>query len=210
VFQRGQGRWDEGVRLLHAYVTVDLDRPEHRDLARLITGLRAASADAPLAHIDHEWLHVTLYQLPDPPAPHIPDPQRRALVAELTARVRGVKPFVVNVGGPVVYPSGIVCDLVPHEPGNALRAATAAAFETVFGLPAGGHETGAPHLTESYTTAEASLDAVHDLARRVRRVRPSHAPLHVEAVELVEVSADTDRKVITWEPVAAPIRLGAQ
>lgn len=46
--------------------------------------------------------------------------------------------------------------------------------------------------------AEADSDAAQ---RLLRRVRPSHAPLHVNAVHLVDVTAGPQAKTITWEDV---------
>jgi hypothetical protein len=46
---------------------------------------------------------------------------------------------------------------------------------------------------------EASSD---DAQRILRRVRPSHAPLHVTEVQLVDVTADSTAKTITWETMA--------
>jgi hypothetical protein len=42
-----------------------------------------------------------------------------------------------------------------------------------------------------------------DAQRILRRVRPSHAPLHVDAVHLVDVTADSNAKTITWKHLAA-------
>ncbi|MFI1189319.1 hypothetical protein [Streptomyces californicus] len=43
----------------------------------------------------------------------------------------------------------------------------------------------------------------------MRRVRPSHAPLHVTEVHLVDVTANSTAKTITWETLAT-IPLGGQ
>lgn len=57
-------------------------------------------------------------------------------------------------------------------------------------------------------TAEITLEHFHQIQRRVRRVRPSHAPLHIDSVHLVDVTADDTAKTITWDHVAA-IPLGS-
>lgn len=97
----------------------------------------------------------------------------------------------------------------PHEPLNALRTATTRAFETVLGKDATVYKTGVLHLTESYASTEVTLDHYHQIHRRLRRVRPSHAPLRIDAVEIVDVTADPVKKTITWEPVAPPIPLAS-
>lgn len=206
-FRHGQDLWGKDLSLLHAYVTVDLG--QNPELGELIRGIRAATAGDPLAHVGDEWFHITLYQLSQKPASEIPADQRQALVTELTEQLRAFAPFTITVGSPLPYGTGLIFDLGPDEPLNALRTATTRAFEITRGADATVYETGVLHLTESYATAEVTLDHFHRIHRRVRRVRPSHAPLRIDAVELVEVSADAREKTITWEPVAPPIPLGS-
>ena len=200
VFKHGQGLWDAGT-LLHVYVVADLDRD--REFAALVNGVRAATADDPLTHVGDEWLHVTLYQI-DRPATQIPQSQREALAEALRRHLAHVEPFTLTVGSALSTLSGIIFDLGPDEPINALQAAVAGAIEGVQGPTATSYATGVAHLTESYCHAPASSDQIQ---RRVRRVRPSHAPLHVDAVHLVDVRADPQAKTITWDTLAE-IRLG--
>lgn len=206
VFQQGQDTWGAGTpSLLHAYVAVDLDH--HSELLELIRGIRAATEGDPLAHGGDRWLHITLYQLSEMPASEITDAERQALASELTTQLRTIAPFTITVGSPLPYGTGIVFDLGPDEPLNALRTATTRAFEIVRGAEATSYDTGVLHPTESYATAEITLEHFHQIQRRVRRVRPSHAPLHIDSVHLVDVTADT-AKTITWDQVAA-IPLGS-
>lgn len=206
VFQQGRGSWAMGS-LLHAYVTVDLGR--NPELADLVHGVRAATADDPLTHVGDQWLHITLYQLSQKLAADVPAEERQALAAELTRQMRTVEPFTITVGSPLAYGTGVIFDLGPDEPLHALRTATTRAFETVLGTDATVYETGVLHLTESYASTEVTLDHYHQIHRRLRRVRPSHAPLRVDAVEIVDVTADPVKKTITWEPVAPPIPLAS-
>lgn len=209
-FQQGKGLWEAGgtPSLLHAYVTVDLGR--NPEFAELVRGVRNATQDDPLTHVGDEWFHITLYQLSSRAARDVPEAERQALVTELTAQMRPIAPFIITAGSPLPYATGIVFDLGPDEPLNALRTAATRAFELVYGADATTYETGVLHLTESYATAEVSLDHFHQIHRRVRRVRPSHAPLHVDSIALVEVTADSEKKTITWEPVAPPTPLGSE
>ncbi|MCX4681539.1 hypothetical protein OG413_40785 [Streptomyces sp. NBC_01433] len=122
--------------------------------------------------------------------------------------MRAIAPFSVTVGSPLPYGTGLIFDLGPDEPLNALRTAATRAFEIVRGRDATTYDTGVLHLTESYATAEVTLEHFHQIHRRVRRVRPSHAPLHIDSIELVDVFADPQAKTITWDHVAT-IPLGA-
>jgi hypothetical protein len=61
------------------------------------------------------------------------------------------------------------------------------------------HTWGLQHLTIAYAREEASSD---NAQRILRRVRPSHALLHVTEVQLVDVTADGTAKTITWKRLA--------
>ncbi|WP_175308957.1 hypothetical protein [Streptomyces lunaelactis] len=58
---------------------------------------------------------------------------------------------------------------------------------------------GVQHLTISYANGEASSD---EAQRLLRRVRPSHVLLRIDAVYLVDVFADPQAKSITWDDLA--------
>jgi len=199
VYQQGQDTWDAGS-LVHAYVAVDLRH--HPELFELVRGVRAATRDDPLTHVGDDWFHITLYQLSEMPASKISGTERQALAAELTTQLRAVDPFTITVGSPLAYGTGIIFDLGPDEPLAALRTATTRAFEIVRGPEATSYDTGVLHLTESYATAEITLDHYHQIHRRLRRVRPSHAPLHIGSVHLVDVLANSEEKTITWKTLA--------
>ncbi|WP_405097985.1 hypothetical protein [Micromonospora sp. NBC_01412] len=60
------------------------------------------------------------------------------------------------------------------------------------------------HLTLAHANGEPG--PTDQVQRLLRRVRPSHAPLHLDAVHLVDATADPDAKTITWEHLArAPL-----
>ncbi|MFJ6898232.1 2'-5' RNA ligase family protein [Streptomyces hokutonensis] len=202
-FQQGKDSWnaESTTSLLHAYVAVDLERQP--ELSELIRGVREATRDDPLTHVGDEWFHITLYQLSQKPASEIPEDERQALVTALTDQMKAIAPFTITVGSPLPYTSGLIFDLGPDEPLHELRAATTRAFELVRGPEATTYDTGVLHLTESYATAEVSLDHFHQIHRRVRRVRPSHAPLRIESIELVDVTANATEKTIIWESLAS-------
>lgn len=61
-----------------------------------------------------------------------------------------------------------------------------------------------------YPTLPLHAEADSDAAQRLlRRVRPSHAPLHINTVHLVDVTAQTgsESKTVTWDHLAT-ITLG--
>ncbi|MFI6688015.1 2'-5' RNA ligase family protein [Streptomyces sp. NPDC050485] len=208
-FQQGKDVWEEGraPSLAHAYVPVDLGR--NPELADLVHSVRAATKDDPLTHVGNEWLHITLYQLSSKPAAEVTVAERQALTTELTRQMQDIAPFTITVGSTLAYGTGLIFDLGPDEPLNELRTAATRAFEVVFGTEATEYETGILHLTESYATAEVDLDHYHQIHRRVRRVRPSHAPLRIDTVALVDVVANDAEKTITWETLTTIPLAGA-
>lgn len=96
--------WPDGLTLLHVYVVADLAR--NPELAALIAGCRAATADWPLAHVGDEWLHITMYQL-GTPADQVTEPEREAIAAALRSRLRNVPPFAITVGSALSYASEV-------------------------------------------------------------------------------------------------------
>jgi hypothetical protein len=206
IFQHGQRIWPKGLTLLHVYAVVDLDH--NPEFAELVRGIRAATKDEPLSHVGDRWFHITLYQLSEKgDAVLVTEVEREALADALRLRLQRVQPFAITAGSALSYPTGIVFDLGPDEPLNALRDAVTAAIEDVRGADATEYSTGVLHLTEAYASAEADSDQIQ---RRLRRVRPSHAPVYIDAVELVDVAADQERKTITWKSLARiPLSAGA-
>ncbi|MGW7210039.1 hypothetical protein [Streptomyces sp. NPDC054837] len=208
-FQQGKDHWkaESTPSLLHAYVAVDLGRQP--ELSELIRGVREATRDDPLTHVGDEWFHITLYQLSQKPASEIPEDERQALVAALTEEMKAIAPFTITVSSPLPYSSGLIFDLGPDEPLNEPPSAATRAFEVMRGADATTYDTGVLYLTESYDTAEVTLEHFHQIHRCVRRGRSSHAPLHIDSIELVDITANAGEKSVTWQPVARPIPLGA-
>ncbi|MFE5593070.1 hypothetical protein [Streptomyces sp. NPDC056549] len=208
-FQQGKNVWQASTApsLVHAYAPVNLG--SNPELAHLVRGIRAATKDDPLTHVGDEWFHIALYQLSVKGAAEVTAAERKALAAELKGQMETVAPFTITVGSALAYGTGIVFDLGPDGPLNELRTAATRAFEAVLGSEATSYETGVLHLTESYATAEVGLDHYHQIHRRLRRVRPSHAPLRIDTVALVDVVANDAEKTITWETWKT-IPLGAE
>jgi hypothetical protein len=93
----------------------------------------------------------------------------------------------------------VICDLSPDDGIADLHRRVRSVFRAVRGEVACQYEWGVQHLTIGYAHGEADSD---EAQRRLRRVRPSHAPLHIDEVHLVDVRADQEKRRITWERVA--------
>ncbi|WP_413804451.1 hypothetical protein [Streptomyces sp. OE57] len=204
-FKQGKAPWESGT-LLHWYLQVDWDDPRHDVLAQLVTDSnRALLADGfPITPVEHRWLHITVDQI-SKPAHLIGQAERDKLVAEVSHRVVTIAPFTIMIGSILSYSSGTIADTHPDHQLAALHAAARDATRATLGDAACQYEFGVQHLTTAYAYAEADSDAAQ---RLLRRVRPSHAPLHIKAVHLVDVTADPQAKTITWEDVTR-VSLGA-
>ncbi len=194
IFQRADGKWPEGATLLHLYLKVDVSR--NPELAALVQGARKALEGFPLSHVADPWLHITVDQITDQIASEIPQDERDLLVAELAKRLCEVEPFDLMVGSVLSSRFGVIADLHPDGPLVDLHHVVRSTIRDVRGDEAVRYPWGVQHLTISYAVQEADSD---EAQRRLRRVRPGHAPLHVDAVHLVDVTADSTAKTITWE-----------
>ena len=201
VFRPRTGPWSSGESWLFVCILPDLDQDQ--GLAALVQGCREAMAGFPVDVVADPALRITLAQVSDLPSNRIDDAGRELLVGRLRERLGSVRPVEITAGSPLAYATGALCDL-EVEPLEELVAAIRSTIRDVRGPAADSYETGVLHMTLGYAHGEASTD---DLARQLRRVRPSHARMHVDAVHLLEVSADPSTG-FSWQSVAE-IRLGA-
>ena len=190
--------WPSGRRVLHLYLVPDLDRDY--ELATLIAGCRDvfttfAAIDRP---IPDEWLHVTVQAIHPTSAEPVSPRTRQELVSELAAAFATVPAFTTQVGSVLGYSTGVVADLHDDAPLEDLIDRARTAIAAVCGDEAIAYDTRPAHLTLAYAHGEQDTDPV---ARALRRVRPSHAPMTVAAVHLVDVEQDPAGCVYRWTPV---------
>lgn len=184
--------------MLHLYLLPDLDR-DH-ELATLIAGCRDAfiqfaAIDRP---IPDEWLHVTVQAIHLAGAEPVSPQTRHELVSALTAAFATAPAFTTQVGSVLGYSTGVVADLHDDAPLEDLIDRARTAIAAVCGDEAIAADTRPAHLTLAYAHGEQDTDPV---ARGLRRVRPSHAPMTVAAVHLVDVEQDPKGCVYRWTPV---------
>ncbi|KPI02954.1 hypothetical protein OK074_5104 [Actinobacteria bacterium OK074] len=167
---------------------------------RTYTRGRVVLREFPITCVEDRWLHITVDQITDRVGAEITQAERDALVAELGMRLADVEPFDIMIGSLESYATGVIADVHPDEPLNDLHTTVRAAIQTVRGPNATGYPTKVPHLTLGYAAEECDSDQVQ---RKLRNeVRPGHAPMHIDAVHLVDVTADAHAKTITWDDVA--------
>jgi hypothetical protein len=202
-FKRGTEVWPQGETLLHVYALPDLEHDW--ELADLIHGCRAAVADYPLTDVADEWLHVTISQITDAVGGAISQGERELLAEELQKALREVDPFTITVGSCLTYHSGPIFDLHPDHQLKQLHDVVESVVERLRGPEAIKYDTGVLHLTLAYASGDADSD---EMQRALRRVRPSHAPMTIRSVHLLEVAAHPDAKTIIWTEPIAEIPLG--
>ncbi|MFE0776907.1 2'-5' RNA ligase family protein [Streptomyces sp. NPDC058861] len=205
----GASPWPPGSTLLHVYAVPDWSDPHHQELLDLVTGISKVldAAKVPIRPVPRRWLHLTIDQIAVPTA-SISQEDRDRLIAELRSRLAALPPVEVQIGSALSYPTGVICDVHPDKELAAMHAVVQDVVRDVLGAEAATYPWSPPHLTLGYAHAETDNDA---LQRRLRRVRPSHATLRLNALDLVDVSANTggSAPTITWHEVASlPLHTG--
>jgi 2'-5' RNA ligase superfamily len=194
-FRQGTGPWPDGLTVLHVYALGDVARSP--GLAALMASCRRATAAEPLAHVGDDWLHVTLCQV-TVQAPAIGAGRRATLAAAIGHAVAAVTPFTVTVTEPVRVPTGVICGIADGPLGR-VRELVSEAARSVLGQAAIAGDSGVLHMSESYAYADADDARVDE---ELRAVRPRRATVPVDAVHLVDVSADQATKAISWVTLA--------
>ncbi|MFC8449337.1 2'-5' RNA ligase family protein [Kitasatospora sp. NPDC057223] len=200
-----QGRpWPDGARALHVYALPDLD--SDRELARLADTCREAMRAFPISVLADGLLHSTVEMIADTTADRISAAERDELTAALREQLAGTGPLLVTAGSPIANRFGAFLDLHPDEGLVALRERVRETVRAVRGPTALQHDGGRPHMSLGYARGEGDSDR---LQTALRQISPSHAPLHVANLHVVDVrfrelpcgDGETGWD-ISWEPVA--------
>ncbi|HEY3690465.1 MAG TPA: hypothetical protein VGL46_09195 [Pseudonocardiaceae bacterium] len=191
--------WPAGERVLQLYVLPDLHRD--RQLGELTARCREVLTGFPATDrpIPAEWLHVTIQPINHGIYEPLDDGTRQRLIDELAAAFAIMPAFQTLVGSPLAYPTGAILDLADDAAFDNLIERARKVVTAVCGPEAAGFDTRPAHMTLAYAHGEQDTGQV---ARALRRgVRPSHAPMTVDAVHLVEVEQVPEQCVYRWTPV---------
>lgn len=202
--------WPDGARVLHVYVLPD--PAMDRDLAQLAAACHEKMEPYPIALLKGGLLHTTVEMVADTTADRIPADQREDLVAALRNHLASLTPFQVTAGSPIANKAGALLDLSPDEPLVDLRGHVQNALIEARGPGVIQHDGGRHHMSLGYAYDAADSDP---LQSALRTIAPSHAPLSVAQVHLLDVAFHHRARErgpaaweISWDPVAV-IRLGA-
>jgi hypothetical protein len=197
VFKHGTDRWPDGVAVLYVFAVPDLTRDT--ELAALVHGSQAVVKDLPITPALDEWLHVTIDQVTGAVGRSITQAERDNLAVALREELARVEPLTLTAGSMLSYASGVICDLSPDDGLSDLHHRVRSVINAVCQPEACRYEWGVQHMAIGYAYGKADSDQVQ---RLLRRVRPSHAPLHIDEVHLVDVAADHQAHQITWKHLA--------
>ncbi|MEU6353595.1 2'-5' RNA ligase family protein [Streptomyces sp. NPDC047072] len=204
------GPWRDGARILHAYLLPDLS-VDHQ-LAQLTSACHQAMRPYPIVLLNGGLLHTTVEMVADTTADNITAAERQDLIEALRHRLTDTTPFQVQAGSPIANRAGALLDLTPDEPLIDLKGSVQDAFVEARGPAVLQHEGGRPHMSLGYSWDTADSDP---LQSALRKISPSHAPVHVDRVHLVEVEFREHARgngksawEISWDPVSV-IPLGA-
>ncbi|MEU9047366.1 MULTISPECIES: 2'-5' RNA ligase family protein [unclassified Kitasatospora] len=196
--------WPDGARVLHVYAVPDLQA--NLPLARLVGECREAMLPFPITPIGDGTLHCTLEMVADTTADKITADERDVLLGALRKHLDGTNPLEITAGSPVANRVGAYLDLSPDDGLLDLRERVRAAIREVRGPGSLLHDGGRPHISLGYAWSTESSD---ELQTALRRISPSHAPVRVTAVQLLDVQFKQYPRPngktaweLSWEPVA--------
>ncbi|MFD4561237.1 2'-5' RNA ligase family protein [Streptomyces sp. NPDC058469] len=167
---------------------------------------REVLGDYPIWCVPDDLVHITVETDASAPSTDISPAERTRLIAALKARLTRFEPITVLCGSPLANRTGAVLDTHPDQGLVALRNLVRAALWEVHDTSAIAHGGGRGHASLGYAYDGADSDP---LQSALRRISPSHAPLTVSQLHLLDVcwtahpSPDGGvRWEMSWEPVA--------
>ncbi|MDI1462701.1 hypothetical protein QEZ54_17135 [Catellatospora sp. KI3] len=179
--------WAEGFTLLHVYLVPDLDHD--RDLARLVDDCgRLLSGYDFVKPVPAPWLHCTVAPVMGVPGAAVDAATRAEFAIALRGALNGVPAFTLTAGSPLAGSTTVSLDLdgdLPGQPLHTVYTLTRKVIGELFGPTALAYEAMPGHLTLAYATGAGDSGEVQSTLRT--RVRPSHAPMTVREVHLVDV-----------------------
>ncbi|MGI5457616.1 hypothetical protein ACQEWB_31490 [Streptomyces sp. CA-249302] len=199
---RGQD-WESGAGALHLYVRPDEADTEFHDL---VAACREALDGYPVWCVPDDLVHITVEMDASAPSSDIGAAERTRLITALKGELKHIEPFTVLCGSPLANRAGAVLDTHPDQGLVALRNLTRRALWEARDTSAIAHEGGRGHASLGYAFDSADSDP---LQSALRRISPSHAPLTVSRLHLLDVRwtahprADGGvRWEMDWDPVA--------
>lgn len=143
--------------------------------------------------------HMTIQPITHRPASQIGDSEREQLIEALDEATSTMAAFDVLIGPAFASSVGVLMDVYPEAPVEALIAGVREAITRVAPPRAVDYDTRPAHMTVGYARQHADSGIITSALRR--GVRPSHARLSVATLSLVEVWQDLDRCQYRWRTI---------
>lgn len=190
VWGPGQARW-------HVYVLPRAQDEQLAELLRRSTQVSLEVADGVLVPTG-EYAHATV-QMISIPAAEVPQAELDLFADDLRAALSELEPFTVDVGSALATTGAVLLDMdqdLPGQPWDALNTSVKEAIRARFGEQALKYLTPPPHITVAYCAKPTDSGVLGSQLRR--RVRPSRAPMTVDAVWLLDVHQNVEARTYTW------------
>ena len=188
--------WPTGASVLHVYAGVDFTlNPE---LAQLISRWREAIEADPIRPLADDALHITIDAITDTTASQVSAEERRELSNAIRTAVASAPVYRGFAAGCLSTSSGAVVNISPAQPLTELHYRVRAAIKDLRGPAAVQAAVSKAHISLGYCHQEVDSDVVQ---RHLRAVDPSHAPVVIDALQLVDVHADTATGDLAWHTV---------
>ncbi|MFJ8637380.1 hypothetical protein [Streptomyces sp. NPDC093568] len=200
---RGQD-WKSATGALHLYVRPEPADQEFYDLA---AACREVLGDYPIWCVPDDLVHITVEMDAAAPSSDISTDERTRLITALKDRLTHIEPFTLWCGSPLANRTGAILDTYPDQGLVALRNLVRSALWEVHDTSAIAHEGGRGKASLGYAYDSADSDP---LQSALRRISPSHAPLTVSSLHLLDVRWTAQPRAdgglrweMDWDPVAA-------
>ncbi|MFD0440561.1 2'-5' RNA ligase family protein [Streptomyces chartreusis] len=151
-------------------------------------------------------MHITVEMDASAPSRDISTAERMRLITALKGELARIEPFTLWCGSPLANRTGAILDTHPDQGLVALQNLVRRALWEARDTSAIAHEGGRGHASLGYAYDSADSDP---LQSALRRISPSHAPLTVSSLHLLDVRwtahprADGGvRWEMDWDPVA--------
>jgi hypothetical protein len=173
--------WRSGARALHIYAVPDFSVDQ--ELAHLVGACRSAIKEFPILPAEDQFLHLTLEVVAAGTSQTITTAQRTDLAATLLTTLADFDAFTVTLGSPLAGRAGCLLHAHPDRDVDALHRAVRRAVQAT--APSDYNYPVPPvHMSVGYSYATGDTDR---LQSALRRIRPGHATMTVDSVQLVDV-----------------------
>ncbi|MFJ7212717.1 2'-5' RNA ligase family protein [Amycolatopsis sp. NPDC098790] len=178
--------WPAGHRELQLMIIPDLRRDD--ELARLVKSCRDILGEHPATTqpVPDHALHLTVQPIRPPHGGTVDPAIRAALITALGPVLADVPAFEMLIGSVLTQARGVIADTHHNAPFDALVERVRPAIAQLCGPDSVTHDSRPAHMALCYADGHGCSGALQ------RHLRPSHARITVNAIDLVETIQDPE------------------